>query len=811
MSTKKTHLMKVFSLLMLLTLILTTVGVFGSDSVVAETQRTEIQPWESSELIEVKFVEGSTFRLRDGALKAQNAGDLIEVNAVFSTFGVTQIERLFSQPEAEITAEKAELQPELAQPLPDLNLWFRVGVPEGTDPGLLIDALNALPEVQTAYAAPLPAPPTSINLSSALDETNPPPFAPNYESNQGYLDPAPNGIDAEYAWGISGGRGNLVKIVDVEYSLNQSHLDLPTIALIHGAMYHAYGDDHGTAVAGELVAKKDGIGVSGIAYQATETFSSPCSDASCSAYNPADAINAARTNSVSGDVILLEQQYPACGTSNYGPLEWIQSVYDATLVATTAGRNVVAAAGNGGLDLDAVGCLDKFNRSVRDSGAIIVGAGAAPTGTQTARSRLSFSSYGSRVDLQGWGQNVYTTGYGGLYTNGTNENEDYTATFSGTSSASPIVTGAVAILSSVAEQNGSPLTPAQVRSTLVSTGTPQQAHTGYPVSQHIGPLPDLKSALSVILTPSPTPIEPAGSYWTRNLTYKWTKITSATEYQYRVWDGGTKVWDKTVYTGACGATFCTHTPSIQLIDSAYKWQVRVKVGGTWSAWSALKWFTIKAGFDSPFSRGAPGWAPPYGAWTWDVKYGNYRTSGIYNTYSSSRYDQVYSIYTYEVKLRRQGTDMNGSYGIHFNGNPWPLTSSKMWNKGYLFLLSRRGDWGLWRTDGGVFTNLTPWTVDPVVKTGWYNTLKVTYNKSNGFTQLFINGTLVDTWWLNVHKWGNVGLSFYKGTTGWEQLLVDYAKLTISAPTASPEAGAPIIDDATIPPSGTESTIYPDNR
>ena len=50
----------------------------------------------------------------------------------------------------------------------------------------------------------------------------------------------------------------------------------------------------------------------------------------------------------------------------------------------------------------------------------------------------SFSNFGSRLDAHGWGFNVTTSGYGGLYNGGTLET--YTSTFSGTSSATPIVT-----------------------------------------------------------------------------------------------------------------------------------------------------------------------------------------------------------------------------------------------------------------------------------------------------------------------------------------------------------------------------------
>ena len=91
-------------------------------------------------------------------------------------------------------------------------------------------------------------------------------------------------------------------------------------------------------------------------------------------------------------------------------------------------------------DLDAEVFQSKFDRSMRDSGAIVVGAGAPPSGTHGPdRSRLDFSNWGSIVDSQGWGEGVTTTGGffdGAGDLQGGKENQWYTQRFSGTSSAS---------------------------------------------------------------------------------------------------------------------------------------------------------------------------------------------------------------------------------------------------------------------------------------------------------------------------------------------------------------------------------------
>jgi hypothetical protein len=90
------------------------------------------------------------------------------------------------------------------------------------------------------------------------------------------------------------------------------------------------------------------------------------------------------------------------------------------------------------------GWANPFPRNPVDRSAILVGAGAPPSGAfGPDRSRLDFSNYGAAIDAQGWGREVATSGYGDLQ-NGGDERLWYTATFAGTSSASPIVVGALA-------------------------------------------------------------------------------------------------------------------------------------------------------------------------------------------------------------------------------------------------------------------------------------------------------------------------------------------------------------------------------
>jgi len=204
-------------------------------------------------------------------------------------------------------------------------------------------------------------------------------------------------------------------------------------------------------------------------------------------YMPARAIGLATSKLKAGDVIIIEQQSPVCGLEDFGPLEYYQDVFDAVSAATAKGIVVVAAAGNGDVNLDRDTCLGAFDRAKRDSQAIIVGAGSS-----TDRTKLDFSTYGSRVDVQGWGENVATTGYGDAYNPSNDARRFYTRGFNGTSSATPIVAGTVLVIQGVRKACGlPPATPLEMRDLLVRTGAKQ----GSPRARNIGPLPNLQAAL----------------------------------------------------------------------------------------------------------------------------------------------------------------------------------------------------------------------------------------------------------------------------------------------------------------------------
>lgn len=429
--------------------------------------------------IVVKFRQGSGVEAQSGQLRAAAGFDAAAVEHTMSAMGVSprSMQRLHSRPPAELDAERWLGEAASGRALADLNLYFTIPVPPGADAAAVMARLAELPIVEFAEPEPLPVPPP-VDLA---------PPTPDLTAQQGYRAAPPGGIGV-FPASVAGGDGLNMRIVDIEYSwvLNHEDLELPASVNIDSSpAWDPFPGDqgnHGTAVLGEIAGRTNAYGVVGIAPR-TEVRIAPAATYAFG-YSVARAISLATAALRAGDVILLEQQASVCGTSAYGPVEWSQAVYDAIATATALGIVVVQAAGNGAVNLDGAGCGGRFTRSVRDSRAIIVGAGNPATGA-----RLSFSTWGSRVDAQGWGSGVATTGYGDAFNPG-DVRQRYTRSFSGTSSASPIVAGAVLALQGALKAQGLRVaTPLEMRSALAETGTPQSG------SEHIGPLPNLPAAL----------------------------------------------------------------------------------------------------------------------------------------------------------------------------------------------------------------------------------------------------------------------------------------------------------------------------
>lgn len=442
----------------------------------------------------VKFREGEKVRLDGQRLSGMRSGQASLLTNVLSRAGVSEaaMKPLHVAPPAELEREKDAAQRRSGRKLADLSLYFVIELPPGASAAELANSLNSLSFVEFARPGLRPAPPPVYVIPQAADPLPEGDAArrqggsPNLTTLQAYKGKRPRGIGPIPP--VPGADGKGMTFVDVEYdwALEHEDLGLPPDRDIETLTPDPFGGpDHGTAVLGILSGVPNSFGVTGIV-PASRAFVARASTVQMG-YQPARAIGLAMSVLNPGDVIVIEQQNWVCGTEDYGPLEYYQDVFDAVSVATAKGIIVVAAAGNGSVDLDKAACFGAFDRRLRDSQAIIVGAGSSGD-----RSRLDFSSYGSRVDVQGWGENVATTGYGDAFNPDNDVRRYYTRSFNGTSSATPIVAGAVLVIQGVRKACGlPPAMPLEMRDLLMRTGVTQ----GEPRSTHIGPLPNIAAAL----------------------------------------------------------------------------------------------------------------------------------------------------------------------------------------------------------------------------------------------------------------------------------------------------------------------------
>lgn len=405
----------------------------------------------------------------------------------------------------------------------DLAAYYWFKLTEAKDSARLVNALNAFEIVEEVYFHPALSDPQDLPLPTR-----------NMQPNQGYLATASQGgIGAQPLWGIvPGARGNNVAVIDIENDWTVDHEDMPPLDPIDGRVNGGRDAQHGTAAMSVMVAPLNGYGITGIIHEAQGGVVSFNRNLASTYYlNLADAIIFAARNLRVGDVLLIEQQLRslklnnatcACGGDPGGcgllPVEQSNLIFDAIKAASAMGVIVIEPAGNGFQDLDKPRYNGKFNRSVRDSGAIMVGASFAGTDTRA----LCSSNTGTRVDLHGWGRGVMAAGYGESQnaidptlrfgTDPSDQRQWYRSDYNGTSSAGPIVAGAVgAVQSILVERVYPPMNRVEVRDLLAVTGTPQTAGNDITSSLgNIGPRPDLEEAVARlnITHPAPSPSEP---------------------------------------------------------------------------------------------------------------------------------------------------------------------------------------------------------------------------------------------------------------------------------------------------------------
>ena len=462
--------------------------------------------------IVVKFSEGTDIRLRDGRLISLRGHDLGELRALLAQYRILEIRRAFVRPEQEFEEEKRRLQEVKGEELADFNLYYVFKIdPDKTEPEAFINDLNALDVVEIARPQSIPVP---FVAGVPYDIY---PATPDFSGSgfQYYLDDPPFGIGARWAWETPPysqfSRGENVSLFHVEYLWNLNHEDLELYPsdLISGTVQSLPLDldaeQHETAVIGEIIGYDNAYGITGIAnktdiklvsgYHFVDQPFTAAIDFAASKASPGDVLlltvgEFGPTQDAQGNPLPCDTTCDPGGSNCYGvPYEYFLEDFDAVKAATDKGVILVEAAGNGQADLDHPVYGGRFNRTSVDSGAIIVGAGHPPYSGAEPLSPTCWSNHGSRVDVQGWGEWVMTTGYGKFFDGdfdeqnpggAINDENQYYSYFSGTSAAAPIVASAAAVIqghykNTLGWTYG--LSPYTMRKLLTETGTPQQVQT----------------------------------------------------------------------------------------------------------------------------------------------------------------------------------------------------------------------------------------------------------------------------------------------------------------------------------------------
>jgi len=443
----------------------------------------------------VKFKDYSNLLNSEEISQSLLQSDLLSFEGLLDIFKDLKFGKLFSSLESEqivdLVTRAGKLDPDYKSP--DFLAYHTIDCPYEKYSSQILKILLDHNKIEKAY----------IETSSSIPPSN---ADINYQSfiHQGYLNPAPVGIDAVYCWSKQGGDGEgQVKFIDIEQGWNLDSGLFSVKTLPSTGMNFPVFKNHGEAVLGVILTKDNFGGSKGIAPNANGyVISQWRPDGS---FNTADAIMAAIGQLDYGDIILLEAQiYDPPDGENLFPVEIQDAVFDVIRLASTLGITVIEAAGNGQRSFGAGNDLDNYtnsngkyplNRSTpdfRDSGAILVAAAS----DAVPHTKIRHSNFGSRIDCYAWGERVSTAGSH----QGSSEMaiHSYSKKINGTSSAAAIIAGAAIIVQNIAEScHHFRLGPNHMRQILGNDLLATASANGRIIDK-IGVMPDMKRIVDFI-------------------------------------------------------------------------------------------------------------------------------------------------------------------------------------------------------------------------------------------------------------------------------------------------------------------------
>ncbi|MEN8642263.1 S8 family serine peptidase [Pseudomonas sichuanensis] len=327
---------------------------------------------------------------------------------------------------------------------------------------------------------------------------------PDFEARQTYLDaPGPRwqGLNVRRAWaGQVTGKGARIHFSDGGLFPNHEDLRGNTGLKIVSSTPNS-DPEHGTASAGVMLATRNGFGVTGIAHDSElYLYDNRADDGAGNSLTLKQLLRQVEP----GDIVGINRQTASprvLSTMLPSLHDW--QWWDVMQSLSRRGAVVVNAAANGssatlsdkgtvrgyGVDLAHWRHFDDHG----DAGCILVGACQSWDGKPHQYSNFN---YRHRM-LNAWGDSVVTLGYGKLQDK-SGHDRDYTDTYAGTSSATPLVAGALALIQSYAiEQHHIYLDGEQMHLLVSASGYQDATLPGSDVLP-MGHRPDVHGALVLL-------------------------------------------------------------------------------------------------------------------------------------------------------------------------------------------------------------------------------------------------------------------------------------------------------------------------
>ncbi|WHH59236.1 S8 family peptidase [Petroclostridium sp. X23] len=229
-------------------------------------------------------------------------------------------------------------------------------------------------------------------------------------------------LGAPLEWGETRGKDIKVGIIDTGIDLNHEDLQgriKEYVNFTTSDRKNATDDNgHGTHVAGIIAAERNNIGIVGVAPEADLYIAKAF-----------DKDGSAEFNAIRDSIQWMAERNVDVINMSFSSQSFTKEYQQLISEVSRSGISLICAAGNEGIseegDRDTIGYPARFDETV------------AVTAVDTNKKRTDFSSVGSEAEIAAAGKDIYSCYMDNSY-----------ATLSGTSMATPMITGAVTLLQS---------------------------------------------------------------------------------------------------------------------------------------------------------------------------------------------------------------------------------------------------------------------------------------------------------------------------------------------------------------------------